>query len=238
VVEEHHDASDAAEGVELVEIGACGGHRAENLKPFCGSDVERGEINPVEFFLLFPVPGWHSFPIMKTEFSYSIKSFPRPAAFTLIELLVVISIIAILAALALPAMNGAIQTARKGEVRAMANQIKAALTTYYAEYGIYPTGTNTDANFVLMMTTNSTNNRRGVRFLEIPSKFSNASGLVTPLKFFKTGQSNFSFVCDTDYNGQISVPTAPAGGATTNINASVAVWVADPFQTNKVIGTW
>jgi prepilin-type N-terminal cleavage/methylation domain-containing protein len=175
--------------------------------------------------------------LLRTELPSTLDS-RRSSGFTLIELLVVISIIAILAALALPAMNGAIQTARKGEVRAMANQIKAALTTYYAEYGIYPTGTNTDANFVLMMTTNSTNNRRGVRFLEIPSKFSNASGLVTPLKFFKTGQSNFSFVCDTDYNGQISVPTAPAGGATTNINASVAVWVADPFQTNKVIGTW
>jgi prepilin-type N-terminal cleavage/methylation domain-containing protein len=162
----------------------------------------------------------------------------RSTGFTLIELLVVISVIAILAALALPALNGAIQTARKSEVRAMANQIKAALTTYYAEYGIYPPGTNTDANFVLMMTTNSPNNRRGVRFLEIPSKFSNASGLVTPLKFFRTGQSNFSFACDTNYVGQVPVPISPAGGATTNINASVAVWVPDPVQTNKVIGTW
>jgi prepilin-type N-terminal cleavage/methylation domain-containing protein len=158
----------------------------------------------------------------------------RPSTgFTLIELLVVISIIAILAALAFPAVNGAIDTARRGEVRSMADQIKKAISTYYAEYGIFPTNfTTTDAAFVTMMTTNSPQNRRGIRLMEIPTKFSNASGLVTPLRFYRQGQSNFTIVVDSDYNGQIIAPD----GST--INASVAVGVPDPKNPNNWLGTW
>jgi prepilin-type N-terminal cleavage/methylation domain-containing protein len=166
--------------------------------------------------------------------SHQSSVLGRLAAFTLIELLIVISIIAILAALALPAVGGAIKSARKAEVRSMANQIKAAVSTYYAEYGIYPTNTETfpaNAEFLATITARSTNNnRRMVRFMEVPSKFSNASGIVTPLKFYKEGQSNFTVVVDHNFDGQIALPG-------TNINASVAVYVNDPDGTN-VIGTW
>jgi prepilin-type N-terminal cleavage/methylation domain-containing protein len=162
----------------------------------------------------------------------------RAAAFTLIELLVVISIIAILASLAFPAVNGAIKSARKGEVRSMANQIKGAVSTYYAEYGVFPTNSEsfaTAGQFIGTITGLSTNNnRRMVRFMEVPPKFSNSSGIVTPLKFYKTGQSNFTVVVDHNYDGIISVP------GPTNINASVAVYVNDPDDNSptKVIGTW
>jgi prepilin-type N-terminal cleavage/methylation domain-containing protein len=161
----------------------------------------------------------------------------RPAAFTLIELLIVIAIIAILVGLAFPAVQGALASARKAEVRGMANQIKLAISSYYAEYGTYPTNATTDINFLRAMTgeTNVTTipNRRGIRFLEAPGKFTNSAGIVTPPKFYKTGQSNFSIVVDTNYDGKISVP-----GALTNSSGSVAVWVRDPQQTNQLIGTW
>jgi len=75
---------------------------------------------------------------MKTEFSYSIKSFPRPAAFTLIELLVVISIIAILAGLAFPAVNGAIESGRKAQARNDVHQIASAIRTFKLEYKKLP----------------------------------------------------------------------------------------------------
>jgi hypothetical protein len=93
----------------------------------------------------------------------------------------------------------------------------------------------TDANFLAAMTGQSTNNnRRLVRFMEVPPKFTNGSGLVTPLKFYKTGQSNFTVVIDHDFNGRITVP------AQGDINASVAVYVNDPDDPApaKVIGTW
>lgn len=62
----------------------------------------------------------------------------RLRGFTLIELLVVITIIGILAALAFPAMNGAMNAARKAEAGAMISQLRTALTSYQTEYGVYP----------------------------------------------------------------------------------------------------
>jgi prepilin-type N-terminal cleavage/methylation domain-containing protein len=161
----------------------------------------------------------------------------KRAAFTLIELLVVIAIIAILAGLAFPAVQGALGSARKAEVRGMANQVKLAVGSYYAEYGTYPTNARTDANFLSAMSgaTNipSIPNRRGIRFLEAPGKFTNASGLVTPARFYRAGQSNFIVVVDTNYDGRIRFPDKPAESS-----GSVAVYVTDPDNASKFIGTW
>ena len=157
----------------------------------------------------------------------------RPAAFTLIELLVVISIIAILAGLSFAGVSGALKSARKAEVRAMANQIKLAITSYYSEYGIYPSNQRTDAAFLTMMTGGTNGNRRAIRFLEVPAKFTNDTGIVTPLKFFPAGQSNYVLIVDTNYDGKIRLPdrTPDTGG-------NIAVYVTDPDNPAKFIGTW
>jgi prepilin-type N-terminal cleavage/methylation domain-containing protein len=161
----------------------------------------------------------------------------KASGFTLIELLVVIAIIAILAGLGFAGVSGALKSARKAEVRSIGNQIKLAISSYYAEYGTYPAGTMTDANFLDAMTggTNVTGipNRRGIRFLEVPANFTNANGIVTPPRFFPAGQSNFNVVVDSDYNGKITVTNA-----FTNASGSVAVYVTDPDNATKFIGTW
>jgi general secretion pathway protein G len=62
---------------------------------------------------------------------------PR-SGFTLIELLVVIIILALLVALLLPAINGAMRTARNAAVQAEINQLAQALEAFKSKYGDYP----------------------------------------------------------------------------------------------------
>ncbi len=59
-------------------------------------------------------------------------------AFTLIELLIVIIMIAILAGLLYPAINGAQNQAKKMQAKNDVTQIVSAVNAYYTEYGKYP----------------------------------------------------------------------------------------------------
>jgi type II secretory pathway pseudopilin PulG len=160
-----------------------------------------------------------------------------------VELLVVISIIGLLAGLGLPAINGAIQAGKKAEVAAMAESIKTAVNAFYAEYSTYPSNTSgrTDLAFLNLISTTNTNggNYRGIAFLEVPPKFTNATlGLVTPSGFCKNkAQSNFLVLIDTQGLGFVN-PKSVSSVTNTNVASSVAVWVVDPTTNTKAVGTF
>jgi type II secretory pathway pseudopilin PulG len=156
---------------------------------------------------------------------------------------VVISIIGLLAGLGLPAINGAIQAGKKAEVSAVAESIKTAVNAYYAEYSAYPSNATgkTDLIFLNLMSTTNTNggNYRGIAFLEVPPKFTNANGLVTPSGFCKNkAQSNFFILIDTGGLGYVNPKSVSSTLTNSNSASSVAVWVVDPTTNTKAVGTF
>jgi len=176
-------------------------------------------------------------------------------SFTLVEILVVVSIIGLLAGLAIPAVGGALSSAKRAKVTSMANQIRIAVTQFYTEYGFYPTNRDFDqqgigrttAEFSQILIGDSNNsvalsqNPRRLAFLEVPNDFtSNNSvatrGILTPVGYFKgNARSNFSVSVDHNYDGQVRVTN---NSVTTNYNATVHVWFPDNRDTRKTVGTW
>ena len=184
-------------------------------------------------------------PILFPNSEFRISNFPltprrRLAAFTLVELLVVISIIGLLAGLAVPAINGALKSAKKSEVAAVAQSIRTAVIAYNSEYGTWPTNAATfraDVNFLnLMTTTTNSNNIRGIIFLEVPTKFTNSDGIVTPSGYLKGSNAVFNVAVDLDGDG---VVTAKNGTTDVTLRTAVAVWAPDASApTTKSVGTW
>lgn len=157
----------------------------------------------------------------------------------------VVSIIGLLAGLGFPAIQGAIQAGKKAEVAGMTESIKTAINAYYAEYMRYPaderTGvvfSNTDLGFLNMMlgTNSPVGNPRQISFLEVPPKFTNSQGLVTPASFYSKGvRTNFSVMIDTQGTGALNITV---GSKRYSNSASVAVWVSDPRDSNRPVGTF
>ena len=69
----------------------------------------------------------------------SLRSPARKNALTLIELIVVITVIGILATIAIPATKSILDRAHRTSARNDAHHLKPAIASYYAEYRHFPT---------------------------------------------------------------------------------------------------
>ena len=200
--------------------------------------------NPKSFSLRPPTSGHRPLHTALRPLSSFLRLRSSVRAFTLIELLVVISIIGLLAGLAVPAIGGAMKSAKKSEVSALTQSIRTAILAWNSEYGTWPTQNLGGVNYFetsqtfyeRMATTNDTaNNQRGIIFLEVPAKFlDDRSNIVTPASFIKGSRPMIRFQVDATGSGSIS----NVGYENTNLRTAVAVWSQDPDKTNRSIGTW
>jgi prepilin-type N-terminal cleavage/methylation domain-containing protein len=133
------------------------------------------------------------------------------AAFTLIELLVVISIIAILAGLAFPAVNGAIGSARKAQARNDVQQIASAIKSFHSEYGYLPSAQTTSEEWVsdngnlmkiLLGEAGQTLNPKNKKFLD-PKIANQAKGGLFQGKYYDPWGELYLIKLNTDYDNKI-----------------------------------
>ena len=146
-------------------------------------------------------------------------------AFTLIELLIVISIIAILASLAFPAVNGALDSAKKAQAKNAAVQIATAVTAYETEYGRLPLTNATTVSKAMMdvltgIDTSAANNPRGIVFMEATEWRKGKGGTNDKGYCDPWGNTNtYQIAMDVNYTNEIT-----AGTNNIKLRKRVAVW--------------
>jgi prepilin-type N-terminal cleavage/methylation domain-containing protein len=166
-----------------------------------------------------------------------MKTPPRRlSAFTLIELLVVIAIIAVLAGLAFPAVNGAIEAARKTKAKNDVVQIVNAIKAYQTEYGKLPiydgkvdyqSDNDVLFNFLRPMPgldgDQKKMNPRLISFIEIRVAKGDKDGLVGGV-FTDPWGTPYKIRLDGDYNNQVE-----------NFYSSNAGW--NPVETSVIVAS-
>jgi len=173
--------------------------------------------------------------------------------FTLIELLVVITIIGILAGLAVPAVGKALEAAKKAETGAMVNQLRTALVQYETEYGVWPSAlagtgsppadadaTSEDLYDTLIardagLNAEHADNTRRIVFMEFNTKIlrsgspgqGNRTAPANPSSatFFVDPWSQlYYFRADSNYDNSISLPSPFTG----SLSSSLIIWSPGP----------
>jgi prepilin-type N-terminal cleavage/methylation domain-containing protein len=157
------------------------------------------------------------------------KKNTRPQAFTLIELLVVISIIAILASLAFPAIGGAMDSAKKTTAKNAAVQIANAVVAYETEYGrlpqtawgTVPTGDSSSGitgDLIKTLSGATNDNPRAIVFLETSAYKKGKGGTNSSAAYLDPWGGSYSIALDYNYDNTITAANSAS------LRKKVGVW--------------
>jgi prepilin-type N-terminal cleavage/methylation domain-containing protein len=169
-------------------------------------------------------PSVYSAKYFQNSYRVAPGQIPRSCSggFTLIELLVVIAIIGVLMALLFPAVQGAMESARRAKAKNDVVQLAVAVKGYQTEYGRLPTSNTSQSdieeasdgwfqsnNDQIMRVLTGENyqglNPRKIVFMEVrPAKGTPPKdGLGEDMKFYDPWGTPYAFKMDTSYNNSL-----------------------------------
>ena len=174
----------------------------------------------------------------------AIQKFRASRGFTLIELLVVITIIAILAGVAFPVVNGVMARARKLKTLAVAKDLQVAIKSYQTEYNRLPgepgadaTINTTDTAFVAILIgepgTGTYTNPREIKFADFPiakGKKGGLDGVIGSQSLMDDWGYPYTVILDSNYDNRITNPDTSnsdpgiSSGAAPELPISIAVY--------------
>jgi hypothetical protein len=153
--------------------------------------------------------------------------------------------ITLLAAAGFLAGNAAIEKARTITATAAALSIQSSITSFHAQFGVWPAEGNTDAQFTtdknlellqVLLGTDSPLTQKlnpdAIQFLVIKEGKNNKGGIIyqadgtTPQGIYDPWGAPYQIVIDLDFNDEIQVPSPT--GTTTLTGQNVAVWSNGP----------
>ncbi len=167
-----------------------------------------------------------------------MRAVRKSDGFTLIELLVVIAIIGILMSLLFPAVQSALNAAKKAQAKNDVTQIANAIIAFDTEYGRLPgddgapqqlTGSLLNA----LIGKNDTLNPRKIIFLEVQD-FKRGKGGIKSGVFVDPWENPYYVALDTDYDNQVGVSSNGAPSADSTIIKKAGVWNSNPNKNQRV----
>jgi type II secretion system protein G len=144
----------------------------------------------------------------------------RPHGFTLIELLIVITIIAVLASLILAASSSVQKKGARSRAEAEIAAVAAALESYKADNGDYPT--NSSSNNCLNLVTNlmPPAGSGGKVYFEFKAKATNSSGWIDPFGY----NYGYIYTNGAPKNGPNNYDLWSTAGTPANSNSWIKNW--------------